>query len=119
MLVYIRCTASIYIEEKEALKEHLGNKYSIITEMNCFTLVLEFLGVFKLDVHRFEELYSRLILSPDLMPLNPGDDVDLRPDGGVRPHVGQPHVPGELLEEDADGHQAWEQLCHSSEEDNG
>ena len=48
MLVYIRCTASIYIEEKEALKEHLGNKYSIITEMNCFTLVHEFLGFLSL-----------------------------------------------------------------------
>ena len=51
----------------------------------------------------------------DLVLLDAEDGVDIRPDGCVRPHVGQPHVPGELLEveEDADGHQAWEQLCHT------
>ena len=59
------------------------------------------------------------LVTLDLVLLDPEDDADLRPDGCVRPRVGQPHVPGELLEEDADGHQAWEQLCHSSEEDNG
>ena len=98
MLDDIRCTASIYIEEKEALKEHLGNKYSIITEMNCFTLVHEFLGVFKLDVHRFEELYSRLILSPDLVPLDPGDYVDISDGAGAV--VASPQV-SEVEPEDA------------------
>ena len=55
------------------------------------------------------------------MLLDPEDDVDLRPDGCVRPRVGQPHVPGELLEEDNDGCEAWEQLWHTgwSEEENG